>query len=74
MKFDDWLNRLTLRDSWIGIQVNKELRQNFMYILSGELVKFAEDQEKVINDMGEEKSWADIRLAVELQVYINYCY
>ena len=68
MKFDDWLNRLTLRDSWISIQVNKELRQNFMYILSGELVKFAKDQEKVINTMGKEKSWADIRLAVELQV------
>ena len=39
-----------------------------MYILSGELVKFAEDQEKLIDALGENKNFTDLILAVELQV------
>ena len=40
-----------------------------MYILSGELIKFAEDRGKLIDDaLGENKNFTDLILAVELQV------
>lgn len=39
-----------------------------MYILSGELVKFAEDRGKLTDAFGENKNFTDLILAVELQV------